>query len=1312
MRYPSITIAGSVVSEEVLEKLGSEGYPGQAARDFGHKGRLREEIASAWADAKSFWEVFSRRMEKESRDDPYGTTRTRRFWMEPLLELLGYHLELSGAAEVQGRSYNFSHRAKNQADMPVYILGFGIDPEAKLERSRGGMSAHSLLQEYLNLTEEHLYALLSNGLTLRLLRDASRLVRLSYLEFDLKRMMEDELYADFAVLYRLLHASRLPADRDNPGDCFLERYHLDSLAEGARIRDGLSRAVEEAIRTFADGFLSCGENRELREGVERGSISPRDYLHGIMMVIYRILFLLVIEERDLVFLPAADRRLRSIYERYYSISSLRKRCETRSIGGGDAADLWVAMKQAFSFFEADGRGKELGIAPLAGDLFSPGAMGVLSGCSLENRSIRRAMGHLNWFPDPRTGTFTRVNYGSLNTEEFGSVYESLLEYEPQFEKRVNGYAMVLAKGTERGVSGTHYTPEELTQPLIRHSLDAKITEKLASGNPEEGLLSLKVLDSAAGSGHILLSASRRLGLELARVRSGSDQPAPPEYRRAVRDVIRSSIYGVDKNPLAVELCKVSLWLEAHQPGEPLNFLDHHIKCGDSIVGIGRKEELFDPIDDEAFSPRDDDDKELCKRLKGQNKREAKEAVQGRQLGLDLQDRVGKDAASLLQLFSTIADMEESAPEEVEAKRRAYEEALAGDAYKTLKALADIKAAQFFLSKKEDAGTAALTTGTYREMLAGRRECLGTVQVRAAEKLAAERKLFHWFLEFPEVMEAGGFDCILGNPPFLGGQKLTGSFGNGYLDYLKSSYPPAGAIDLVGFFFRRDFSLLGRNGRMGLISTNTISQGDTRKGSLAVIVKGEGRINFAIRSTPWPGQAAVSVSLITIVKGAFSGKRNLDGKEVEHVSSRLDEVAGEEDPYKLIANAEKSFQGSIVLGKGFVLEPEKAEELIRRDERNRDVLFPYLNGEDLNSRPDQSPSRWVINFFDWSEEKAREYPDCFKIVEELVKPERQTKAKDVREAPWWQFWRLRGEMFNAIRPLERVMVVVLHSNSGAIVLTKPSYVYSHALAVFSLYRFLHYAILNSSLHYEWARYNSSTIGTGLRYTPSSAFETFPFPISIALEIQHVDSLNAIESILEDTGKKNHILRQSIMEKTGLGLTKLYNQFHNQHLQEMKESEDPSALPKQSAALNKHLEKQEDSCSYNEAVGEILSLRDLHREMDQAVLSAYGWDKNGTDGPSVDLAHGFYEVDYLPENDRVRYTISPEARRVILSRLLALNHKRHEQEVQAGLVDETGKPTKDGKRWIAARRDSGDGEVVGEKMVEYGKRRDELGQGELF
>ncbi|HEY8928510.1 MAG TPA: DNA methyltransferase, partial [Mucilaginibacter sp.] len=928
MKLITVNVQGNIFTSEILEKIRRDDIRYQTPKDFNLKPseQVRDEINNAWSLFNTHWQIFKQKRSGLSAADS-GTSETRKYWALPLLGLLGYELQTSTAEIVNNKSYAISHRANNKDGFPIHIIGSEMLLDKKAD-SGARMSPHALVQEYVNSTD-HIYGFVSNGLQFRVLRDATRLSRLSYLEFNLEQMMEEGHYAEFALFYRLLHASRINEKKENIADSILEFYHNEALASGSRIRERLSSAVEHSIVTLANGILSQTENETLREKFAANQFAAKEFYLHILRSVYRILFLLVIEERNLIYKPDLsedEKKLKDIYYRFYSIQRLTHLVSRSVYIEPRKIDLWQSLLTTFRLFEDNKYSKKLGIDALGSGIFSPEAIGSIEGALLNNKTVLEVFRYLVTFENENKQV-VRVNYADLDVEEFGSVYEGLLEFEPVVENSIFRFK----EGNERSSSGSHYTPEELVKPLINYSLDYIIADKLKTTSPEAALLSISVCDVTCGSGHILLSAARRIGFELAKLRSDGEQPTPPVLRSAVRDVIKQCIYGVDLNPLAVELCKVALWLEAHDPGEPLNFLDHHIKNGNAIVGLAHYEDLQKGIASEAFKTLPGDDKVIAAAFKKRNDEERKRKMAEL---YDVND-TDKDLVDLQSNFIQFNQLPEHTPEQIAAKTEAYSKLTNGKKWFRLKQICDLQTAQFFIPKTADNKETLTTQGKYNTYLNS-----GTqIQDRGRSMaVSAENFFFHWFLEFPEIFQKGGFDCVLGNPPFLGGQKLSGTYGNPFLEYIKHAYKPIGAVDLVTYFFRRIFTLLKPGGFQSLISTNTIAQGSAREGGLDVIYSSGGIINHAVRSKKWPGTAAVDYVLVTIYKGEWTKDLILDSKKVKVITPYLDDSEVIGNPYPIKANAGKSFQGSIVLGKGFVLSPEEAEILIKKDPRNKEVLF--------------------------------------------------------------------------------------------------------------------------------------------------------------------------------------------------------------------------------------------------------------------------------------------------------------------------------------------------------------------------------------
>jgi hypothetical protein len=1270
MLHPSIRLEGSILSADILDAIERGDRSHQAAKDFGldPTAKVKDEIADAWAAARAYWAAYQVKISR-LREGATGTTETRNQWMVPLLGLLGYQLSLAESEVIQGKTYRISHRDTTRDQLPVHLLGWheSLDRRSTVPNAPR-MSPHGLLQEYINLTE-HLYGIVSNGRLIRLLRDSSRLVKLTFIEFDLERIFTEELFADFALLYRLLHASRLPVKQDAVAEAPIEIYHQDSLDSGSRIRSGLSAAVHIVILSLGNGFLSHPSNDRLRElaaADANGRFSMDFYAH-LLRLIYRLLFLMVIEERGLAHVPGTDKRLREIYDLGYSLARLRRLAEKPHFAEARHQDAWLALLALFRLVDESGRGLKLGVAPLGGDLFNAGSLGLLEDCSLDNATLLGALRQLTLFTNPVTNQKMRVNYGALNVEEFGSVYQGLLEYEPRVSRIDEKWHFAFAQGDERAATGSHYTEDELVQPLIKHSLDHLIAEKLKQPDPAAALLSLRVADIACGSGHILLAAARRIATELAIIRTGDDQPSPTAFREAIREVIRHCIYGVDLNPLAVELCKVALWLEAHAPGEPLNFLDHHIKCGNAIVGFVTREELNKGIPDEAFATLIGDDADIASGFRKRNKAERKErAASHSQLPLaaDLQTKLD----DILAHWQEIAALPEKTPAQIAAKKLKFN-ATSHEDSSLLRQIASIPIAQFYQPKTAGNKDNLITDAAFRATLSGR---LPSVPAVASASAVAERKkTFHWFLEFPDIIANGGFDCILGNPPYLGGQALSGTYGHAFCGYVKWEYAPTGLSDLVVFFLRRIFSLVRPNGFTAFITTNSIKDGDVRKDGLEQVIAAGGTIKMAVRGIKWPGVANLVVSIVSIHRGNWKSQRYLDSKPVEMISAFFEDSESGGDPIDLPDNAAKVFQGAIFLGDGFLLTHTEAEVLRSQSDKNADVIHPLINGQELNNQPDQSPGRSIINFSDWSEEKARKYEGPFAIVESKVKPFRATQNRERNRDVWWVYAEHRPGLNRGISNITRCFVAARttkHLNFSA---CPTGRVFSDALYVFTTDRWDHYAVVQCTIHEVWARKYSGALKQDLRYSPSKCFDTFAFPVG------QWQSANAQ---LADIGERYHEHRRVLMLQLWLGLTDIYNLFHAPDLEAriatLYQRRSASRTDWRSEVPEEH-RATAGTLNQEQARDAILQLRTLHRELDQAVLTAYGWHQDSSDGPAIHLAHDFQQIETLPENDRTRYTITPQARKDLLTRLLTLNHRRSKEESTRVAGHSSPKVSKDDK-----------------------------------
>lgn len=756
--FPSLRIEGGLLSGEMIDKIAeaSADIPGQKPVDFGLEPNrpLIDEIASAWNDTRSYWALFQKSLERLKPDDP-GTTLTRDRWMVPFFSLLGYNLQPQRkAAGIEGASYFISHRGGvHEQAPPIHITGFRQSLERRPESGVPRLAPHSLVQEYLNRSEE-LWGIVTNGFTLRLLRDSHLIRRQAYIEFDLKEIIEGERFADFALLYRLIHATRLPKGIDDADKCLLEQYYRTTVEQGGRVRDHLRDGVERAIIRFGNGFLQHPKNLTFRAEVGNKTVEPFEYYQQLLRLIYRFLFLMVSEERGLI----SDNEL---YRQYYSITRVRNLAGTAA-AYNEFEDLWNSLRATFSLFTDESAGALLQVPPLNGDLFDPARTDTLNLISLTNRDLLHAMWDLSMYRERENAPWRRINYAALDVEELGSVYESLLEFQPVFSESAGKIKFELLTGTERKSTGSYYTPPELVNELVQSSLGPVIEDRLKLGKTpdekEQKLLSITVCDPACGSGHFLLAAARKIGKELAKVRTGDEEPAPEQMRLAVRDTITRCIYGVDKNPLAVDLCKVSLWLEGHTTAKPLTFLDHRIRNGDSLVGVFDLSVLKTGIPDNAFTSIKGDDKSVAKNLKNQNKKER----ENRSL-VSFDTALNILTASRHQV-NAIAD---DRPEDIRKKKELFSAfQQEGTVWCKDKTACDLWTAAFFveLLKENIQQHSIPTTEIVRQYLSGVVSA-NAPQVQLSRELTKQYKFFHWQLEFPEVFATGGFDCVLGNPPW-------------------------------------------------------------------------------------------------------------------------------------------------------------------------------------------------------------------------------------------------------------------------------------------------------------------------------------------------------------------------------------------------------------------------------------------------------------------------------------------------------------------------------------------------------------------
>ena len=1101
-----------------------------------------------------------------------------------------------------------------------------------------------------------------------------------------------------------------------PRETRLAALLRDSRKYQNEVSERLAEQVLHALYELLRGFQSAHD-------ASKGSLLARplkdepDHVYrGLLTVVLRMVFLFYAEERDM--LPQDG-----VFVRGYSLASLYERLREDAAMHPDTMDQRFGAWAQFLVLTRmihDGAGAgSLALPPRHGALFDPDAYRFLEGRGSQVGGARQ-VGERIEPPLVPDGTLYRVleklivldgeriSYRALDVEHVGSVYETMMGFrletapgravaikaakkhgapatvaieellaeEPAKRAKwlqdhtdrkltdkvrravrdaqtveaalaaldsvidkqatpdiVPAGSMVLQPSEERRRSGSHYTPRELTEPIVRDAL-APIVGDLRGGDgvptPEQ-ILDIKVCDPAMGSGAFLVEACRQLGDAL--VESWQAHGVTPEVPTdedevvfARRLVAQRCLYGVDRNPAAVDLAKLSLWLVTLAREHPLTFLDHALRHGDSLVGL-----TLDQIRGFHW-------------LKGKTQ-EGLEAVE-----------VRARMTATEQLRQRIRDARDDVPDF--EMRQMWDEARFESGKVAL--LGDLVLAAFFerLKAKE---REALRTRFAIEVVNGE-----TAQYRGwlADLRSGEPPLatFHWEVEFPEVFGRvnPGFDAIVGNPPFAGKNTVSGANVPGYPDWLKLVHPEShGNADLVAHFFRRAFDLLRTGGTFGLIATNTIAQGDTRSTGLRWICENGGTIYRAQRRLKWPGLAAVVVSVLHVAKGRGDLPKVLDGKTVDRITAFLFHRGGHQDPQRLKANEKLSFQGSIVLGMGFTFDDTdkkgvatplaEMRRLIAENPRNQEVIFPYIGGEEVNASPTHAHHRYVINFrdyplrrgdigelwrdakperqaairrqavvpLDYPEPVAADWPELLAIIEERVKPERMRLSRRSRRDRWWMFGDRQPALQAAAENQKCALATSRVSEHMALTFLAGGSVYSDRLVIFPQQHAAIYGMLQSRPHEVWARFFGSSLKDHLTYTPSDCFETFPFPHRWRTD-----------PTFEAVGKTYHDYRATLMGNNNEGLTKTYNRFH-----------DP-----------------------NETAPEIARLRELHADMDRAVLDAYGWYDIPTDCDFL-LDYPIDEAEWGTRKKPYRYRWPDDVRDEVLARLLDLNAEWAAQEARA-------------------------------------------------
>jgi hypothetical protein len=765
--FTSMRVSGALLPNDVLSAVVDGTAAGLSSSDF-HLGgeRPREAAARTWTYLTGVYRRFRDDLARLPDTDPaVGVTRER--WLTLLLSALDYGRVPStspGGITVSDRQFPVSHL---WGATPIHLLGWGVPLDRRSPGVPGAArrAPHAMVQELLNRSEAYTWALLSNGRVLRLLRDSTSLTGQAFVEFDLEAMFDGDVYADYALLYLLLHESRVEVPDGQASNCWLERWRTTAVSQGVRALNMLRDGVEQALEILGTGFLQHPENTGLRQRLHDGTARLDDLHQSLLRTVYRLLFWSVAEDRQVLLDPDSDPSAAERYHRYFSSARLRDLARRRH--GSPHHDLWDAVALVMSALSRPGGEPRLGLPGLGG-LFASVASDILNGAKLGNRGLLAAVRSLS-IVQPKGQPQRTVDFRHLGADELGSIYESLLELIPRRDPVAQTFSLEAAAGNDRKTSGSYYTPSELVELVLDTALDPVLDDAEKQRAPEAALLAVTACDPAIGSGHFMVATARRIASRLAMARTGEIDPTPTTLQDAMHDVVARCIYGVDINPMAADLAKVSLWMEAMSPGRPLSFLDHHIKVGNSLLGTTAAL-LHAGIPDAAYVALTGDDKADVKAWKKLNEQQRSGQMSlldegGIEVGNDTQRRGTAEVAERSATATTLADTAWAA--------QRYATLQASEEVSRARVVADAWCAAFLSPKTKSAEPithetlVALANGTASE------------SVRAAVSAVASRhRLFHWHLEFPEIFRVpdgdvankptgwtGGFSAILGNPPW-------------------------------------------------------------------------------------------------------------------------------------------------------------------------------------------------------------------------------------------------------------------------------------------------------------------------------------------------------------------------------------------------------------------------------------------------------------------------------------------------------------------------------------------------------------------
>jgi len=780
-QYIGIRLEGGLLANSLLERVtaGSRDLKGSTPADYhlAATERLGDAASRKWLYLRGVYQAFRDRL-KRLPETSEATSDTREHWLLILLAELGFgRVPFVRSIEAGGKAYPVSHLWEQR--VPMHLVGW----ETRLDYrgSQHGRAPQSMMQEFLNESDAHLWGILSNGRQLRLLRDSNALVGSAYVEFDLESIFDGDLYSEFLLLFALVHESRfesLPRDDDaapTPGDCWIERWRIDANETGTRARDRLRDAVEKALEELGIGFLEA--NPRLCADLDSGRLGRSDLRHELLRLAYQLIFLFVSEDRGMLHDPDATPTAIDNYQRYFSTARLRRISRVRR--GDRHTDLWRTLGRVLDALGADGGQPTLGLAGLGGLFFrgfdrnGSAAMvpDLLRDADLRNDRLLAAVRCLDEISDDK-GRPQRVDYQHLGTEELGSIYESLLELEPQVDTSALNFSFEKLPGNPRKTTGSYYTPRVLIDTLLDDTLDPVIEETARSGIPAD-LFTLTVCDPACGSGAFLVGAARRIATRFAAMKTGDDEPSPRAVAAAMRDVVTHCVYGVDINPLAAELAQVSLWMESQVPGLPLAFLDGRIKVGNALLGVTPRL-LEAGIPEGAFKSIEGDDPKVVLSLRRQNEKETGPHIQAT---LDFVPGIRVSNARLGHRVRTLSARPAYSLASIRQQIRDFKELEDDPQLIRDKKVANAWCAAFVWRKHGDAPE-AITTERLRQLEAGKP--LPSDVEDELNLLDQQHQFFHWHLEFPDVFRVvddegpdhnagtgwqGGFSCVVGNPPW-------------------------------------------------------------------------------------------------------------------------------------------------------------------------------------------------------------------------------------------------------------------------------------------------------------------------------------------------------------------------------------------------------------------------------------------------------------------------------------------------------------------------------------------------------------------